>query len=57
MGTKGPVEEGFGLCTGHHLNGPNSIENMGIRTWERKYGSQEEHAEECRRRMKMKGLI
>lgn len=49
--TKGPVKDGFGLCSGHHTVGPNSITEMGIRAWEKKYGPQEQHAAACRLRL------
>jgi hypothetical protein len=32
-----------GICTNHHLQGPNSIEKMGIKDWVKKYGPHEDY--------------
>lgn len=40
MGQKAHDTETFPLCVAHHLQGPNAIENMGSKAWERKYGEQ-----------------
>lgn len=37
------------ICRGHHLVGPNSIEAMGIKAWERKYGEHEIYEEMTRK--------
>ena len=40
MGQKAPDWMTFPLCEAHHLFGPNSIEHMGRKPWEKKYGPQ-----------------
>lgn len=52
---KGDAKLGFMLCWGHHQEGPNSIREMGIKAWEKKYGPQEQHAAGCRKRIKDNG--
>lgn len=40
MALKSSDFETLALCEGHHLWGPHSITEMGVKAWERKYGSQ-----------------
>lgn len=41
MGLKAPHNQVASLCEKHHLNGPCSIENMGSKAWQAKYGPHE----------------
>lgn len=57
MALKHPDTETMAICEGHHLRGPNSIGEMGVKAWERKYGPQRYYAELTRYRIAFHCLL
>lgn len=45
--------ETFACCEGHHLRGPNSIAQMGVKAWESKYGPQSFYIWQTRYRIRL----
>lgn len=57
MALKAPYHQTFACCTGHHLWGTNSIGQMGVKAWERKYGPQSKWIWQTREKILRKRLL
>lgn len=47
----------FACCAGHHLYGPHSIGEMGVKKWERKYGPQDKWIWQTLQKIIRQGLL
>lgn len=56
MGMKSHYKKTFAGCEGHHLHGPNSIGEMGVKKWVKKYGPQSKYVAVTIHRLKMAGF-
>lgn len=56
MGMKSHYKKTFACCEGHHLRGPNSIGQMGVKAWTKKYGPQSKYVAVTQHRLRLAGF-